>query len=964
MIHIVTTIGALHEADRLPIANALRRNLSLPGVSRIVVLSEADAGWLREIDDSGQLAVEHISARPTFGDLIAQANAELSLGAQAVCICNSDISLASQDDASQIVDLLSILNADGGNPAVLALTRHEFNNNKAELTLYHDENGLPNTISTDLWAFSSPLKVSRNLFYPLSEMNSDMMLIHDLVSSGHRLFNPCLDIIALHHEETKQESFYNALNARESTKSLLYRHACQNHIDPWNYFGVPWTRSDWLRVGYRPSPNSTHGRQMLLAVPKVAEVRLASEIADLAVLSQKLDLEIQILTDFDPDMLVRQHATTLAAAPRMWFARPRNGVLNARRAFLEGAQSNFERVAFVSDPARIDETLLAASDAVFVTLHPAPLPQVPPRFGCTLVTSVFRSDRFIAGFLANCRDLRGYDRMIEHVFLVSNLSATELDCFDSLLKQKCNALIIWHKKDPGLYECWNIGIRVARTDYVSNANVDDLRDPDHVVALVQDLETHPDCYVAATALNPFTEFPAEGTLPEDRSAWYSDQAGRFGFFDIALLSETEPPKLVAHNMPHCMPVWRRELHMRFGWFDEDRYGTYADWAFWLKVLQFGGQGWMNERPLGFYFVNPTSHNRRGTDLERLHNVVEEDFVETFVARRDRRPPVQPSLSGQPRKLILHGKNSDFGQHRNSFNSLIHALAPLERAVDDKDGVLFIPFLERQFVWGTNVGEAGSIEPAPIERPWIGILHVPFEAPDWFNPAIHPENFMASELFQRSRHSCRGILTLARDLEADLRQYDPDLPTLSVLHPTSLDVCPFDLHAYRANPTVVQVGDWLRRLQAIHRLRAIGHKRVMLLKHLTSTYLDTEIAIFGDHRDPAVEMVDYISNDNYDSLLSSAAVLCLLYGTAANNVVIECIARATPILINPLPAVVEYLGRNYPLYVADEAEADEALAQPESIEAAHTYLLKRRNEIDLSYARFCRDVAASNLYATL
>jgi hypothetical protein len=63
-------------------------------------------------------------------------------------------------------------------------------------------------------------------------------------------------------------------------------------------------------------------------------------------------------------------------------------------------------------------------------------------------------------------------------------------------------------------------------------------------------------------------------------------------------------------------------------------------------------------------------------------------------------------------------------------------------------------------------------------------------------------------------------------------------------------------------------------------------------------------------------------------------------------------------------VVEYLGLDYPLYASDEAEAAERLATPGLIEAAHAYLLRRRNEIDLSYAGFCREVADSGFYHAL
>ncbi|SEO24335.1 Glycosyl transferase family 2 [Gemmobacter aquatilis] len=633
-----------------------------------------------------------------------------------------------------------------------------------------------------------------------------------------------------------------------------------------------------------------------------------------------------------------------------------------RRSLLSSLPDSIDSIAFVGDLSRVTPQILAETQCVIAgpgALYPAGHVEL----GCTLVTSVFRSDSFITGFLNNSLALVGYDSFIEHIFLTAALSDIEVEAFGGLLDRQKNAVVLRNRKDPGLYACWNLGIRMARHKYVSNANVDDLRDPLQVKTLVEDLEANPDVLVAATAINPFYDYPPDGSLPVERAGWYADRAGRYGFFDLAHLTKDDPPQLAPHNMPHCMPVWRRSMHDRYGWFDEAHYGTYADWAFWLKALQDGAAAWMNPAPLSFYFVNPTSHNRRGTDLERLHRVVEGDFIAPFIARRDGLPPHATRPMPQvPRKLNLTGRSQMFGVHRNSFNTLIHALEPLDRT--DGTGVRFLPFLERYFVWGTDPGEAASDSPAPLTEDWIGILHVPFDAPDWYGPAVSPERFFDTDLWRASRPQCRGIITLCADLERDLKVVDPDLPTLSVLHPTELDVRMFDHAAYRARPRVVQVGDWLRRLQGIHRLRAWGHERIMLMKGQTQGYLDAEIARFGDYLDPAVDVRHMVPNDEYDALLSSSVVICLMYATAANNVIVECLARATPLLVNPLPAVIEYLGFDYPLYACDVAEADALLAQPEKIAEAHAYLLLRRQAIDLTYSGFCRDIAASGLYAGL
>jgi hypothetical protein len=81
----------------------------------------------------------------------------------------------------------------------------------------------------------------------------------------------------------------------------------------------------------------------------------------------------------------------------------------------------------------------------------------------------------------------------------------------------------------------------------------------------------------------------------------------------------------------------------------------------------------------------------------------------------------------------------------------------------------------------------------------------------------------------------------------------------------------------------------------------------------------------------------VSNEEYDRLLSQNVVFCHLLDSSANNVVIECIARNTPLLINRLPAIEEYLGRDYPLYFSSLDEAALKLAQVENVLAAHEYL---------------------------
>lgn len=64
---------------------------------------------------------------------------------------------------------------------------------------------------------------------------------------------------------------------------------------------------------------------------------------------------------------------------------------------------------------------------------------------------------------------------------------------------------------------------------------------------------------------------------------------------------------------------------------------------------------------------------------------------------------------------------------------------------------------------------------------------------------------------------------------------------------------------------------------------------------------------------SVNIINKLSNQEYDNLLTENIVFINLIDASAVNTLIECMVRNTPIIINRHPVVVELLGENYPLY---------------------------------------------------
>ena len=108
----------------------------------------------------------------------------------------------------------------------------------------------------------------------------------------------------------------------------------------------------------------------------------------------------------------------------------------------------------------------------------------------------------------------------------------------------------------------------------------------------------------------------------------------------------------------------------------------------------------------------------------------------------------------------------------------------------------------------------------------------------------------------------------------------------------------------------------------------------------------------------------MSNDEYDITLSQNVVFLDLYESSANNAIIECIARTTPIAANPIPAVVEYLGPEYPLYFNSLEEAANKINDDKCILDAHNYLKEWHVRDKLTRSYFRKSVQESEIYTNL
>ena len=201
-----------------------------------------------------------------------------------------------------------------------------------------------------------------------------------------------------------------------------------------------------------------------------------------------------------------------------------------------------------------------------------------------LITCIFKSKHFIESFLENCANLSTHAELT-HSLIGSNPDRYSFAAVINYLSSDNDGFYVNLKSDPGLYDCWNTLIKLSNEQYLSNANPDDLRIDSHLEKLIAilDMEEYEDIFVASSNVFPiypsnrFNSSLAE-IVQEAGTGWFSDTPDQYGIEHLFDISLDENSLITPHNIPHCAPVWRREIHIKHGYFDESRYGSEADYV--------------------------------------------------------------------------------------------------------------------------------------------------------------------------------------------------------------------------------------------------------------------------------------------------------------------------------------------------------------------------------------------------
>lgn len=281
------------------------------------------------------------------------------------------------------------------------------------------------------------------------------------------------------------------------------------------------------------------------------------------------------------------------------------------------------------------------------------------------------------------------------------------------------------------------------------------------------------------------------------------------------------------------------------------------------------------------------------------------------------------------------------EFRGGWKTVLYRLIECKFFSDTANNV-FLDILEQHF---------NTIKDKLFENKWTGIVHLTHNGP----PYLHTENIaylFSNQYFLKSIDNCNMLFTLSPYvsdfLQNEFSKIQKQIEIITLKHPVVQEnIIPFSFDKFKSNvdKRLIQIGQQYRKMTSIFKVAIPENytkmwltgtknmKRLNSIMKMEQKYLDFEITKGMEY-----SVIKYYTSsyEEYDMFLSQNIVFIDLFDAAANNTVLECIVRKTPLIVNKLPGVVNYLGENYPLYFSNLEEIASLLNEDKLLEA-HEYL---------------------------
>jgi hypothetical protein len=235
----------------------------------------------------------------------------------------------------------------------------------------------------------------------------------------------------------------------------------------------------------------------------------------------------------------------------------------------------------------------------------------------TWITSFFNGKEYLDDLI---NDFLSQKKCKIELIILNIINSNDKETNDKLkeIKNKYkNIILIELENDPGLYECWNLGIKNANSEFITNANLDDRHSEQFSNIMIDFLNNNPKIDIAYS--------------PCYSSKIYFSNFNNIDINKITVIHQAQYSNITKqimnkYNLPHSCPVWRKNLHYEIGYFNKN-YHPYSDYEFWGRCLNLEKViGCSSKLPLYCYFFNDTSLERKDKNEKILISIKNKYFT--------------------------------------------------------------------------------------------------------------------------------------------------------------------------------------------------------------------------------------------------------------------------------------------------------------------------------------------------
>ena len=291
--------------------------------------------------------------------------------------------------------------------------------------------------------------------------------------------------------------------------------------------------------------------------------------------------------------------------------------------------------------------------------------------------------------------------------------------------------------------------------------------------------------------------------------------------------------------------------------------------------------------------------------------------------------------------------------RSGWNIICQEL----KGINSDKGIYLDATLENSFQWKYELYEFNGH--VPYLFPWAGFFHNPPNTPSFYEKRSKHfitgmEDNISSKQFISSIDYCVSLFTLSPYLAKSLKDR-LEVPVRAIKHPILENNVPmWNPEAAWREKELAMLGYWYRKFSNFTKLRTNFKKsflggRVAELKywlnleklHLNLNFNENDFMFHSPFNIP-----------DFDDKLTKVVVFLDFWDTAFNTSVMDCISRNTPMIICKHEGVMDYLGKDYPLYFESLEEAEYLANNFDKIVEGHKYL-ENMDKSDLTLDNFLK-----------